>query len=113
MQTKPFSVRTLSERWDCSPGFIYKRLKAGELRAFRIGGQLLRIPAEEVNRWEGASAQPNQNTDPTMSATTGSDGSGADFAPLGTTMESGGAISLALRAKRKRERSFMRLRERT
>lgn len=49
--TRPFTVASLAERWECSEGAIRARIKAGELATFRIGA-LIRIPATEVERVE-------------------------------------------------------------
>lgn len=48
---RAFTVATLAERWDCSEGVIRKLIKDGELGCFRPG-TLIRIPAEEVRRFE-------------------------------------------------------------
>lgn len=47
----PFTVDTLAARWCCSPGAVRNRIRAGEIRTFRIG-VLIRIPAAEVERIE-------------------------------------------------------------
>lgn len=49
---KPFSIRTLAERWDCSEEHVRRMVKSGRLRTFDLGGKLIRISAEEVERWE-------------------------------------------------------------
>lgn len=56
MTPKPFSVVTLAERWDCSESLIYKLVQQKKLRPFNIG-TLIRIPVEEVERFEAAQAQ--------------------------------------------------------
>jgi excisionase family DNA binding protein len=48
----PFSVKTLSERWGCSERTIRNMLKEGKLRSFVVGGTLIRISHEEVEKWE-------------------------------------------------------------
>ena len=52
--TKPYSVKTLAERWECSEDTVRALITAGRLPAFRVGGKLLRISAEAVERWESA-----------------------------------------------------------
>ena len=51
MVNTAFTVTTLAERWACSRDVIYDLLRAGKLRAFRVGKNL-RISAEEVRRYE-------------------------------------------------------------
>lgn len=46
-----FSVASLAARWECSPSAIRNEIARGHLRIFRIG-TLIRIPAEEVDRFE-------------------------------------------------------------
>ncbi|MFT4055206.1 MAG: helix-turn-helix domain-containing protein [Novosphingobium sp.] len=47
-----YSVRTLADRWSCSAGSIRKLIKDGKLASFHYGN-LLRITAAEVDRYEG------------------------------------------------------------
>jgi hypothetical protein len=49
---RPFSPETLATRWSCSAAHIRNLIKAGKLDGFWLGGQLLRIPAVEVRRFE-------------------------------------------------------------
>jgi excisionase family DNA binding protein len=49
---RPFSVKLLAERWSCSEAHIRNMIRRGELAAFKLGGKLLRISAEEVERTE-------------------------------------------------------------
>ncbi len=56
MTDRPYTVSTLAERWGCSPDAVYALIRKGELKAFRVGGKLLRIQASEVERWESAGA---------------------------------------------------------
>lgn len=46
-----FTVSTLAAHWHCSEGVIRKLIAHGELGCFRLG-TLIRIPAEEVARFE-------------------------------------------------------------
>ncbi|WP_164488881.1 helix-turn-helix domain-containing protein [Sphingobium sp. LF-16] len=50
-EAPPFSVRSLATRWDCSQGAVRNLIRAGKISHFRIG-DLIRIPAEEVGRFE-------------------------------------------------------------
>ncbi|MGD9806456.1 MAG: excisionase family DNA-binding protein [Hyphomicrobiaceae bacterium] len=54
---RPYSVKTLAERWGCSVDTIYDLIAKGRLPAFRAGGRLLRISARAVERWESAEGQ--------------------------------------------------------
>ena len=48
---KPYSPETLAERWGCSSEKIRLMYHAGEISGFRLG-KLIRIPANEVERYE-------------------------------------------------------------
>jgi excisionase family DNA binding protein len=80
---RPFSVKTLAERWECSESHIRKAIAAGELRAFGIGGKLVRIAAEEVARIEGGACR-----------TSGSGGTAASLPHAGTKVASDSAAHL-------------------
>ena len=49
--TKPFSVATLAQYLDVTPDTIRRMIRRGELPAYRVGGKLLRIRAEDVAKW--------------------------------------------------------------
>jgi excisionase family DNA binding protein len=49
MADRPFG---LAERWGCTVQHIHKLIRKGKLKHFKIGEKLLRIPAEQVRRWE-------------------------------------------------------------
>jgi excisionase family DNA binding protein len=51
MSARPFSPETLADRWGCSSDTIRNMCRRGDLRAFRLG-RLIRIPAQEVERFE-------------------------------------------------------------
>jgi len=51
---RPYTVRSLAERWSCSEGMIRKMIKDGTLQCFTIG-TLIRIPVAEVERIEAGS----------------------------------------------------------
>jgi excisionase family DNA binding protein len=48
---RPLSVAQLAERWGCSQGLVRKLIREGRLQCFRPG-QLIRIKAAEVERYE-------------------------------------------------------------
>lgn len=47
-----YSARSLAERWECSDGLIRKLVRNGKLQRIE-GFPLLRISADEVDRYEG------------------------------------------------------------
>jgi excisionase family DNA binding protein len=50
---RAYSVRRLSEEWDCPPKVVYNLIESGELEAFMIGEKRgYRIRVEEIERWE-------------------------------------------------------------
>ena len=49
--TRAYTVSTLADEWECSEGVIRKAIANGELGCLRLG-TLIRIPAEEVRRFE-------------------------------------------------------------
>lgn len=48
---KPYSPETLADRWGCSAEKVRLMYRSGELPGFRLG-KLIRIPANEVERYE-------------------------------------------------------------
>lgn len=63
---KPYTPKALAERWECSEDMVRRCIREGKLRAFKLGGKLWRIPAEEVGRFERcqntSSAGTGENT---------------------------------------------------
>jgi len=51
-QQRPFSVAALAAYWEVSDQFIYDEIRAGRLRAFKLGGKLWRIRPEAVEEYE-------------------------------------------------------------
>ncbi|MBB4857209.1 excisionase family DNA binding protein [Novosphingobium chloroacetimidivorans] len=49
---RPYSVASLAERWSCSAGSVRNLIACGKLGSFQHG-KLIRIPAAEVDRYEG------------------------------------------------------------
>lgn len=52
MNDRPLLPRQLAERWGCSERHVRNLIAAGQLRHFRLGGRLLRIPASAVEEYE-------------------------------------------------------------
>jgi excisionase family DNA binding protein len=51
MAPKVFTPKTLAKEWGCSDHHIRTLIHRGELRAFKLGGKLLRIRAEDVEEF--------------------------------------------------------------
>lgn len=58
LQANSFTVAQLMARWSCSRRSIVDKIRAGELRAFRVGKRTFRISAAEVHRVESAVVSP-------------------------------------------------------
>jgi len=58
--TKAFTVASLADEWECSEGVIRKAIADGRLGCFRIG-TLIRIPAEEVERFQWQTIASNDS----------------------------------------------------
>jgi excisionase family DNA binding protein len=67
--TDVFTPRTLAQRWDCSERHVRALISEGELRAFRLGGKLLRIAAAEVERYECQTTRSDGSGDGSASST--------------------------------------------
>lgn len=52
MGAQVYSVASLAEHWGCGTDTVYSLIRGGSLRAFKLGGKLLRIRADEVERFE-------------------------------------------------------------
>lgn len=50
--SRPYTIAKLAERWRCSEHHVRQLIASGELRAFRIGAKLWRVPAAEVEDFE-------------------------------------------------------------
>jgi len=50
-----FTPETLAQRWQCSSRHVRNLIKQNRLAAFRVGGKLLRIKREDVERFEQCS----------------------------------------------------------
>ena len=71
-----FTVSTLAEHWRCSEGSVRNLIRSGQLGCFRLG-TLIRIPAEEVERFQA----------------TASSASRADIPLSGETMEESATVT--------------------
>jgi excisionase family DNA binding protein len=58
MADRPFSPKQLAERWGCTTQHVHNLIRKEVLASFRIGEKLLRVPAEEVARWEALQKKP-------------------------------------------------------
>jgi len=50
-----FTPETLARRWACSARHVRNLISDGQLKAFRLGGKLLRIHARDVEEFETCS----------------------------------------------------------
>jgi len=82
MTDRPLTPEQAAELWGCSPNHVRNLIHRGELRAFRLGKRLIRIPADAIGEYERC--QMN----------TGSDASKEDSSSPGGRMESGDVIVL-------------------
>lgn len=64
---RAFTIASLAEQWECSEGVIRKLVASEQLRAFRIGA-LIRIPAEEVQRFECQNIPSNDSAEDSPSS---------------------------------------------
>lgn len=49
---KVFDVVTLAEHWGCGTDTVYTLIRCGDLQHFKLGGKLIRIREDEVERYE-------------------------------------------------------------
>lgn len=89
MTARIFTPATLAQRWMCSERHVRNLVTSGELPSFRVGGKLLRIKLEDVERYECQSGE--------------SQGSEENSASLGTSpMVSADVIDLEHQTRRRR-----------
>lgn len=62
MTAQVYSVASLAEHWGCGTDTVYSLIRGGSLRAFKLGGKLLRIRADEVERFE-CQTTPSNDTE--------------------------------------------------
>lgn len=60
---RPLTVKMVAERWQCSAAHVRALVRSGKLRAFRLGGKLIRIPADAVVEAEQCREKPEENGD--------------------------------------------------
>src|SRR5205807_2282628 len=51
-----YTPATLAAEWGCSPRHVRNLVNSGQLRAFRLGQKLLRIPPDAVEEYEQCQA---------------------------------------------------------
>lgn len=71
--TAVYSVATLAQRWECGEDTIYSMIRSGSLRAFKVGGKLLRIRGDEVERFECQNTVSNDTEESSLSSGTKAD----------------------------------------
>lgn len=47
-----FDVPSLAQHWGCGTDTIYALVRSGELQHFKLGGKLIRIRADAVEKYE-------------------------------------------------------------
>lgn len=67
---KPYTPETLAERWSCTPDHVRRLCRRGGLTFFKLGKHI-RIPFDEVERYESAPAptKEDQHDEPIKRAT--------------------------------------------
>lgn len=55
LKLRPLTPEQVALRWGCSSNHVRNLIKRGDLRAFRLGERLLRVPIDAVEEYE---AQP-------------------------------------------------------
>lgn len=93
--SRAYTVASLAQEWNCSEGAIRKEITAGRLGHFRIGA-LIRIPTEEVRRFEcqNTASSGSEADMPSSIETSEECGTGRGFEPatvLGLKRRQGGA----------------------
>lgn len=58
-----FDVASLAEHWGCGTDTVYTLIRSGDLQAFKLGGKLIRIRADEVERYECRKNTPSPDTE--------------------------------------------------
>lgn len=68
-----YDVPTLAERWACSIGTIRSLVASGELPSFKLGGKLVRIRADDVEKYECRNIASNDTAGSSPSSGTKTD----------------------------------------
>lgn len=63
-----FSVSSLAEHWGCGTDTVYSLIKSGDLPAFKLGGRLLRVRSEEVEKFECQNIASNDTEKSSLSS---------------------------------------------
>jgi excisionase family DNA binding protein len=80
---RPFTPAQLAERWGCSTRHVRNLVIEGRLRAFRLGGKLLRIPAQAVEEFECLTGPSAASEESASSSSTGTgDGTVTALTPV-------------------------------
>ena len=58
-----FDVATLADHWGCGTDTVYSLVRSGDLQHFKLGGKLIRIRADEVERYECREITPLLDTE--------------------------------------------------
>ena len=58
-----YDVASLATHWGCGADTVYNLVRSGELHCFKLGGKLIRIRAEEVERYECRTVTPSNDTE--------------------------------------------------
>jgi len=91
---RTYTPDQLAAVWGCSSNHVRNLIHSGELRAFRLGKRLLRIPAEAVGEYEQCQmSQQNSASDASMD----------NSSSLGGKTESAGVIVLKHSPERQRK----------
>ena len=85
MSARAYTVATLADAWGCSEGLIRKLIASGELGCFRLG-TLIRIPAEEVARFQAIQSSASRGDTRSFGETTKASGT-ATALPRPTALE--------------------------
>lgn len=75
-----YTVASLAQEWQCSEGVVRKLIANGELGCFRLG-VLIRIPAEEVARFQNTLSSGSGEAMPASGETRMGDGGASGFTP--------------------------------
>ena len=62
MDSRPFTVAALAERWQCLRQHVHDLINSGKIACFRLG-RLIRIPADEVERIESVESVRHRGGD--------------------------------------------------
>ncbi len=80
--SRAYTVASLAREWECSEGAIRKAVSDGRIGHFRLGS-LIRIPAEEVRRFEcqNIACNDSEAVSPSSIETPTDSGTESDFMP--------------------------------